>query len=59
MNIYENDRLEKQLKVVTDQLGHLLLDLIAVSLMKINAENQIFKDIEKAKSETFTEKPEF
>lgn len=59
MNIYENDRLEKQLKVVTDQIGHLLLDLIAVSLMKVNAENQIFKDVEEAKSDSFTEEPEF
>jgi hypothetical protein len=42
MNIYEDERLEKQFKVITDQIGHLLLDLIAVSLMKVNAESQIF-----------------
>ena len=59
MNIYEDDRLEKQFKVVTDQIGHLLLDLIAVSLMKVNAENQIFKDVEEARSDSFIDEPEF
>ncbi len=59
MNIYEDERLEKQFKVVTDQIGHLLLDLISVSLMKVNAENQIFKDVEEARSDSFIEGPEF
>jgi hypothetical protein len=59
MNIYEDERLEKQFKVITDQIGHLLLDLIAVSLMKVNAESQIFKDFEETRSDSFTEDPEF
>ena len=59
MNIYEDERLEKQFKVVTDQIGHLLLDLIAVSLMKVNAENQIFKDFEEAMSDSFIDDPKF
>ncbi len=59
MNIYEDERLEKQFKVVTDQIGYLLLDLIAVSLMKVNVENQIFKDFEEARSDSFTDDPEF
>jgi len=59
MNIYEDERLEKQFKVVTDQIGHLLLDLIAVSLIKVNAENQIFKDVEEARSDSFVEDPKF
>ena len=59
MNIYEDERLEKQLHMITDQIGHLILDLIAVSLMKVNAENQIFKDFEEARSDSFVEEPEF
>ncbi len=59
MNIYEDERLEKQFKVVTDQIGHLLLDLIAVSLMKVNAENQIFKDFEEARTDSFIDEPKF
>jgi len=58
MNIYENERLEKQLNFITDQIGHLLLDFISVSLMKVNAENQIFKDFEETRSDSFTEDPE-
>jgi len=59
MNIYEDERLEKQFQVITDQIGHLLLDLMTVSLMKVNAENQIFKDFEEARSDSFAEDPEF
>lgn len=59
MNIYEDERLEEQFKVITDQIGHLLLDLIAVSLLKVNAENKIFKDFEEARSESFIEDPKF
>ena len=59
MNIYEDEQLEKQLHMITDQLGHLILDLIAISLMKVNAENQIFKDFEEARSDSFVEEPEF
>ena len=59
MNIYEDERLEKQFQVITDQIGHLLLDLITVSLMKVNAENQIFKDFEEARSDSFVEDTEF
>lgn len=46
MNIYEDERLKKQFRTVTDQIGYLLLDLIVVSLMKVNAENLIFKEFE-------------
>ena len=58
MNIYEDERLEQQLHMITDQMGHLILDLIAVSLMKVNAENQIFKEVEEARSESFVDEPE-
>ena len=57
MNIYEDARLEKQFKVITDQIGHLLLDLIAVSLLKVNAVNQIVKDVEEARSDSFIDDP--
>jgi len=59
MNIYEDERLEKQFREVTNQIGHLLLDLIAVSLMKVNAENQMFKDFEEARSDSFVEDHKF
>jgi hypothetical protein len=59
MNIYEDERLEKQFRVVTDQIGHLLLDLIAASLMKVNVESQIFKDIEETRADSLMDDEPF
>lgn len=59
MNIYEEEHLEKKFQQVTDQIGHLLLDLIMVSLMKVNSETQIFKDLEEARLDSFVEEPKF
>jgi len=59
MNIYEDEYLEKKFQQVTDQIGYLLLDLIAVSLMKINGEHQIFKDLEESRSDSFKDDPNF
>ena len=59
MNIYEEEHLEKKFRQVTDQIGHLLLDLITVSLMKVNSENQIFKDFEEARLDSFMDEPKF
>ena len=49
MNIYEDEHLEKKLNDITDQLGNLLLDMLLVSLKKINHENIIFKEFEDAR----------
>jgi len=52
MNIYEDEQLEQKLNELSDQLGHLLLDALLISLKKINAENLIFKEFEDAKHPT-------
>lgn len=49
MNIYEDELLEQKLEECTDLLGHLLLDLLIVSLKKIAKENQAFSDIADAR----------
>jgi len=49
MNIYEDELLEKKLDECTDILGHLLLDLLLVSLKKMAKENEIFCDFEDSK----------
>lgn len=59
MNIYEEEYLEKKFQQVTDQIGYLLLDLIVVSLMKVNNENRIFKEFEEARSASFDDDPKF
>lgn len=50
MNIYEDEQLEIKLNELTDQLGYLLLDLLQVSLKKINRENRIFQEFEDARN---------
>jgi len=55
MNIYEEEKLEKKLEEITDQLGYLLLDLLLISLKRLNSENQIFKEFEDVRLETPSE----
>ena len=49
MNIYEDEKLEQKLSEISDQLGHLLLDFLLVSLKKINIENLILTEFEDAR----------
>ena len=45
MNIYEEQNLEQKLEELTDQIGHLVLDIILVTLKKVSREYQIYGDI--------------
>ncbi len=44
MNIYENEALEQKLQEITDQMGEFILDVILMSLKKVNSENLIFQE---------------
>jgi len=55
MNIYEEEKLEGKLGEITDQLSYLLLDLLLISLKRLNSENQIFKEFEDARLKTHSE----
>jgi len=50
MNIYEDEKLERKLNELTDQFGHLFLDMLLISLKKVNHENILFKDFEDARN---------
>ncbi|MBT9438442.1 MAG: hypothetical protein GAS50_04530 [Desulfobacterales bacterium] len=50
MNIYEDEQLQKKLNELTDQLGHLFLDMLLISLKKVNHENILFKDFEDSRN---------
>ena len=43
MNIYEEEQLEKIFEEITSQLGYLLLDLMLISLRKIQSEKDLFR----------------
>ena len=49
MNIYEEQHLEQKLDEITDQIGHLLLEIILVSVKQVSREYQAYEDIEYAK----------
>ena len=49
MNIYEDEELEEKLQELTDQIGHLFLDMLLVSLKKLNHENIVYKEFEEAR----------
>ena len=52
MNIYEDEQVERKLNELTDQLGTLVLDMLLVSLKKINHESEIFQEFEDARKTT-------
>jgi hypothetical protein len=49
MNIYEEQDLEQKLDEITDQIGHLLLDIILVSVKQVSREYQSYEDIEESR----------
>ena len=49
MDFYEDEKFEKVMEEITDKMGYLILDIILMSLKKINRENQIFEEILDAK----------
>ncbi len=52
MNIYEDEQVEKKLNELTDELGTLMLDMLVVSLKKINRESLLFQEFEDARKLT-------
>ena len=52
MNIYEDEQLERKLNDLTDELGTLVLDMLLVSLKKINRESDILQEFEDARKVT-------
>jgi len=50
MNIYEDEQLEKKLDALTDQLGHFLLDMLLVSLKRVNHESMIFREFDEVRN---------
>jgi len=49
VNIYEEEMVEKKFDEITDQIGHLMLDLLLISIKKVARENQIYSDFEDVK----------
>jgi hypothetical protein len=52
MNIYEDEQYEKKMDRITDRMAYLILDLISMSIEKIDHENQIYEDFLHVRLET-------
>ena len=59
MNFYEDEKFERLMEEITDQMGYFILDVILMSLKKINRENKIFEEILDVKLEAYSNDPEF
>ena len=44
MNVYEDEGLEQKFEELTDLMGQLVLDILMVSLRKVNKENLVFQE---------------
>jgi len=52
MNIYEDEQYEIKMDRITDRMAYLILDLISMSIEKIDHENQIYADFLQLRLET-------
>ena len=49
MNIYEDEMLEEKLDEISNQMGHLVMDILLMSLKRLGDQNQVFNDFTEGK----------
>ncbi len=54
MSIYEDEILEQKLEEIGNQMGHLVMDILLLSLKRLGNDNQTFTDFMEAKMEADT-----
>ena len=52
MNIYEDEMLEQKLEEISNQMGHLVMDILLLSLKRLGNQNQVFNDFTEARMAT-------
>ena len=57
MNIYQDEDLEIKMNRITDRMGHLILDILCMSLDKILTESDIFREFLEARLAVRREEP--
>ncbi len=55
MNIYEDEELDQKLEKITDLMGDFILDVVLMSLKKINNESLIFQEFNEVRLEAAKE----
>jgi len=59
MNIYEDEMLERKFEELSNQVGHLVLDILLISMKKVVRENSIFSEFAEARLDAQAEKEPF
>jgi hypothetical protein len=59
MNIYEDEMLEQKLDEISNQMGHLVMDILLLSLQKLGNQSQVFNDFTETRLATDTRKDPF
>ena len=53
MNNYEDEMLEEKLDEISNQMGHLVMDILLMSLKKLGNQNQVFNDFTEEKRASY------
>ncbi len=59
MNIYEDEMLEQKLDEISSQMGHLVMDILLLSLKRLGNQNQVFNEFTEARLATNTKDDPF
>ena len=59
MNIYEDEMLEQKLDEISNQMGHLVMDILLMSLKRLGNQNQVFNEFTEARLATNTKDDPF
>jgi hypothetical protein len=51
VSIYDDELLEQKLEVISNQMGHLLMDILLLSLKRLGNDNQTYTEFMEAKME--------
>lgn len=49
MNIYEDEMMEQKLDEISVQMGHLVMDILLMSLKRVGNQNQVFNEFTEAR----------
>jgi hypothetical protein len=49
MNSYEDEMLEEKLDEISNQMGHLVMDILLMSLKRLGNQNQVHNDFTEGK----------
>jgi hypothetical protein len=59
MDSYEDEMLEEKLDEISNQMGHLVMDILLMSLKRLGNQNQVFNDFTEEKRGSYADNDPF